>query len=123
MGVVCNLKEEEGPPGVASDGSKGGNSLDAVTPGLTLGTLYSSGVGINTTKQHASVQGASGNTEGREGLGRNSKTRRLLPIFDSPMTSHIAALDPALPGLTAIGSLLHEGSWASCYAATGKRNW
>jgi len=30
--------------GVASDGSKGGNSLDAVTPGLTLGTLYSSGV-------------------------------------------------------------------------------
>jgi len=39
-------------PGVASDGSKGGNSLDAVTPGLTLGTLYSSGVGINKTKQH-----------------------------------------------------------------------
>ena len=35
-----------------SDGSKGGNSLDAVTPGLTLGTLYSSGVGINKTKQH-----------------------------------------------------------------------
>jgi len=26
--------------------------LDAVTPGLTLGTLYSSGVGINKTKQH-----------------------------------------------------------------------
>ena len=46
-GGVC--KEEEG---VASDGSKGGKSLDAVTPGLTLGTLYSSGVGINKTKQH-----------------------------------------------------------------------
>ena len=41
-----------GGPGVASDGSKGENSLDAVTPGLTLGTLYSSGVGINKTKQH-----------------------------------------------------------------------
>ena len=45
-----------GPGSVASDGSKleGGNSLDAVTPGLTLGTLYSSGVGINKTKQHTS---------------------------------------------------------------------
>ena len=27
--------------------------MDAVTPGLTLGTLYSSGVGINKTKQHS----------------------------------------------------------------------
>ena len=36
-----------------SSSLKGGNSLDAVTPGLTLGTLYSSGVGINKTKQHA----------------------------------------------------------------------
>jgi len=26
-----------------------------VTPGLTLGTLYSSGVGINKTKQHYTV--------------------------------------------------------------------
>ena len=26
--------------------------MDAVTPGVTLGTLYSSGVGINKTKQH-----------------------------------------------------------------------
>ena len=26
--------------------------MDAVTPGLTLGTLYSSGVGTNKTKQH-----------------------------------------------------------------------
>jgi len=40
----------------ASDGSKGGNSLDAMTPGLTLGTLYSSGVGINKTKQHWQAQ-------------------------------------------------------------------
>ena len=31
--------EGRGGPGVASDGSKGGNRLDAVTPGLTLGTL------------------------------------------------------------------------------------
>jgi len=37
--------------GVACDGSKGGNSLDAVTPGETLGALYSSGVGTNKTKQ------------------------------------------------------------------------
>ena len=37
---------------VASDGSKGGNNLDAVTPGAALGTLYSSGVGTNKTKQH-----------------------------------------------------------------------
>jgi len=29
--------------------------LDAVTPGLTLGTLYSSGVGINKTKQHLTL--------------------------------------------------------------------
>ena len=41
-----------GGPGVASDGSKGENSLDAVTPGATLGTLYSSGVDSNKTKQH-----------------------------------------------------------------------
>jgi hypothetical protein len=40
-------------PGVASNGSKGENSLDAVTPGLTLGTLYCSGVDTNKTKQHA----------------------------------------------------------------------
>jgi len=31
---------------------KGEHSLDAVTPGLTLGTLYSSGVGTDKTKQH-----------------------------------------------------------------------
>jgi hypothetical protein len=37
---------------VPTHGSKGGNSLDTVTPGLTLGTLYSSGVGTNKTKQH-----------------------------------------------------------------------
>ena len=30
----------------------GGNSLGAVTPGETLGTLYTSGVGTNKTKQH-----------------------------------------------------------------------
>ena len=29
--------------------------MDAVTPGLTLGTLYSSGVGINKTKQHTHI--------------------------------------------------------------------
>ena len=28
------------------------HSLDAVTPGETLGTLYASGVGTNNTKQH-----------------------------------------------------------------------
>ena len=47
-----SVRKRRAGPGVASDGSKGGNSLDAVTPGLTLGTLYSSGVGINKTKQH-----------------------------------------------------------------------
>ena len=29
--------------------------MDAVTPGLTLVTLYSSGVGTNKTKQHTGV--------------------------------------------------------------------
>ena len=36
------------PPGP----TRGGNSLRAVTPGETLGTLYISGVGTNKTKQH-----------------------------------------------------------------------
>ena len=49
-------------PGVASDGSKGGTlkRLDAVTPGLTLGTLYSSRVGINKTKQHSDCHATAG---------------------------------------------------------------
>jgi len=70
-----------GRPGVASDGSKGGNSLDAVTPGLTLGTLYSSGVGTNKTKQHPTVRQAlvapcpSGS---RPGLSRNGASQTLL---------------------------------------------
>jgi len=46
--VVC---KEEGGTGVTGDGV-GGNSLGAVTPEETLGTLYSFGVGTNKTKQH-----------------------------------------------------------------------
>ena len=34
-GTARKEREGRGGPGVASDGSKGGNSLDAVTPGLT----------------------------------------------------------------------------------------
>ena len=37
-----------------SSGAKS-HTWDAVTPGLTLGTLYSSGVGTNKTKQHKTV--------------------------------------------------------------------
>ena len=41
-------------PGVACDRRTevGENSLGAVTPGETLGTLYTFGVGSNKTKQH-----------------------------------------------------------------------
>ena len=47
-GVVC--KEEEGPAYPVTE--VGENSLGAVTPGETLGTLYTFGVGSNKTKQH-----------------------------------------------------------------------
>ena len=34
--------------------------------------------------------------------GLQSKTRRVLPIFDSPMTTEIGHLQPALPALTVV---------------------
>ena len=50
--MVCS--KEEGGPSVASDGSTRRKQLlaGALTPGKTLGTLYTFGVGTNKTKQH-----------------------------------------------------------------------
>ena len=49
-----NTTKEEG--GAAWQAREvGGNGLGAVTPGETLGTLYTSGVGTNKTKQHGGL--------------------------------------------------------------------
>jgi len=63
---------------VASDGSKGGNSLDAVTPGFTLGTLYSSGVGINKSRE--SLRAPSEHSP-RTYLHRRDRRSHVSPVF------------------------------------------
>ena len=80
------------------------STLQAVAAALATGSMPFDSSGLRKSRQgHRETMtwdvGKSVAVTENEGLGRNSQTRRLLPIFDSPMASHIRHVDPVQPEL------------------------
>ena len=77
------------------------HTLQAVAAALATGSMPFDSSGLGQKRQGPRETmiwevGESVAVTESEGLGRNSKTRRLLPIFDSPMPSHLGHVDQAV---------------------------